>query len=120
MTDFAKKDDADPTKWYKLVHPGGPGGFTRIEPRPQVQDSEAIPGEGYVVAFFPKIDTLGPASLDWPSTWETLSRSPEAAISKFMDKIRRGEKWETYRDAGHCVRHVRIIDLGPADGENEP
>ncbi len=55
MEDSTKKDDSDPTKWYRLVHPGGPGGFTREEPRPKPQDADALPGEGYVVAFFPKI-----------------------------------------------------------------
>ena len=99
-------------KLYELVHPGAPRGIFTEEPKLREQDKEALPTEGYVVCFFPKLDCLGPATLGWYDVMSSFSQTPEAAIAKFMDRIRQGEKWETYADAGHKVRRVRVIDLG--------
>jgi hypothetical protein len=35
-------------------------------------------------------------------------------IAKFLDGIKKDEKWETYADAGYRVRKVRIDDRGDA------
>lgn len=105
---------AEEREYYRLVHPGGPGGLMLEKPGLREQDAEFEPGEFYAVVFFPKIGGLGPASAHFPSTITTLSNSPEAAIVKFMDGILQGETWETYHDAGHRVRKVRVTDLGDA------
>jgi hypothetical protein len=102
----------DPKKFYELVHPGGMRGLLLKKPRMRKQDSKFKPGEFYAVVFFPKITRIGSATAAWPSTIETLARSPEAAIVKFMDRIKQGESWETYHDAGHRGRRVKITDLG--------
>ena len=103
------------SKFYELVHPGGPRGYVLKKPRRQKQDKKFEPGTFYAVIFFPKITGIGKASANWPRVMETLSQSPEAAISKFMDGIKQGETWETYQDAGHRVRQVKISDLGDAE-----
>lgn len=108
----------DETKYYKLIHPGGPGGIMLEKPETQEQDKTFKSGGFYAVVFFPKITGLGKARADWPDTIETLSNSPEAAISKFMDGIKKGETWKTYEDAGHRVRKVKISDLGDANYES--
>ncbi len=103
------------SKFFELVHPGGPKGILQGEPKMREQDKSARDGEGYVVCFFPRITGIGAANLNYPGALETFSQTPEAAVMKFMDRIKRGEKWETYRDAGHRVRKVKIVDLGDAE-----
>jgi hypothetical protein len=105
-------------KFYALVHPGGPKGITSRKPEMRRQDAEALPAEGYAVVFFPKLTTFGQAMMNFPRISETFSQTPEAAIVKFMDGIIKSEKWETYFDAGHRVRKVRVIDLGDAESGN--
>ena len=105
-----------PYKFYALVHPGGPrGGVIATAKRPmrrRKQDRRAKAFDGYAVIFFPKITNLGKARIS-QMVWNTLAQTPEAAISKFMDGMK-GETWETYHDAGHRVRKVRLSDLGDA------
>lgn len=74
----------------------------------------ALSHEGYAVVFFPRITGIGEATLGFPTVWETLSQTSEAAIAKFLDRIAKGQTWETYADAGHKVRKVRIDDMGDA------
>ena len=102
-------------KFWALVHPGAARGIVTEEPKFKEQDAEAAPMDGYAVVFFPKITVVGNASLDYPRVKDTLSQTPEAAIAKFMDELAKSCKWETYHDAGHRVRKVRIIDLGDAE-----
>lgn len=102
------------SKFYALIHPGAPKGVLRDKPRRRAQDKRAISAYGYVVVFFPKITGIGKAEMSWCSTERTLSQTPEAAIAKKMDGIAKGEKWETYHDAGWRVRRVRLTDLGDA------
>lgn len=103
---------SDDSKFYQLVHPGGPGGFMMKKPRIRKQDKRFKSAEFYAVVFFPKITGIGKASASWPKTINSLSNSPQAAIAKFLDGIKKGETWETYEDAGHRVRRVKIMDLG--------
>lgn len=113
--DLMENDSNETQKFWALVHPGGPRGIVHKEPKMQEQDQFALPTEGYAVAFFPKIDCLGPAMLSWPRVEQTFSQTPEAAIAKFMDGIVKGEKWETYQEAGHRVRRLCVTDLGDAE-----
>ena len=106
-------------RFWKLHHPGAPTGIVREEPVFQEQDAKASSAEGYAVVFFPKITGLGKATLDFPGVARTLSQTPEAAISKFMDAIKSGQKWSTYHDAGHRVRRLRFTDLGDAVAAEE-
>lgn len=92
----------------------GIGGGTYKKPRERKQDKRAKPGKMYAVVFFPKITGIGKARVDFWGLHRTLAQSPKAAIAKFMDSIRQGEKWSTYAEAGHRVRKVRISDMGPA------
>ena len=102
-------------KYFRLLtETVGVGGIMLEKPTLQEQDKEATPAEGYVVAFFPRIGQLGPATLSWPRVSETFSQTPETAIARFMDGIKKGEEWERYQEAGHRVRKVRLIDLGDA------
>lgn len=102
-------------KYYALIHPGAPRGFLFKKPRVRKKQQKRFEsGFFYAVIFFPKITGIGNASANFPRTTETLSQSPEAAISKFMDGIKQGETWETYHDAGHRVRKVKVTDLGDA------
>jgi hypothetical protein len=112
------KPDNDPTKWYELIHPGSCRGVIDREPKYREQDAFAQPGECYAVVFFPKLDFLAPASMDWPRTRETIASTPEFAIARFMDGIKRGETWATYQDGGHKVRRIQLVDLG--DPEPQP
>ena len=114
MNDDLESKEVEEKKYYQLIHPGGPGGIVLEEPKLQEQDKEALPVEYYAIAFFPKITGLGQATLGWPNTRETIARTPEAAITKFMDKLHKDCTWEQYHDAGHRVRKIRIIDLGDA------
>ena len=102
------------SKFYALVHPGAPKGIMTRKPRMKKQDRRAKSGEMYAVIFFPKITGLGKAQVNFYGLEGTLSQSPKAAIAKFMDRIKQGETWKTYSDAGHRVRRVRIVDLGDA------
>lgn len=102
-------------KFYELVHPGGPRGLVLEEPKMQEQDKEFEPGVFYAVIFFPKITGIGKATGQWPRIMDTLSNSPEAAKTKFMDGISKHESWQTYVDAGHKIRRVKITDLGDAE-----
>ena len=101
-------------KFYALVHAGGPGGVLRRKPRMRKQDKRAQSAEMYAVVFFPKITGIGKAMI-WPNDIaQTLANTPETAIARFMDKIAKSETWETYHDAGHRVRKVKVMDLGDA------
>lgn len=100
------------TKFYELVHPGGPKGLVTREPAMREQDETAKEIDGYAVVFFPKLDVLGPAKIWFRDIQETFSQTPEAAKAKYMDGIKLGETWETYEDAGHRLRKVRVVDLG--------
>jgi hypothetical protein len=102
-------------RFYQL-HPdgGGVGGLVHKKPKMRKQDKRARSGDFYAVVFFPRISLIGPATLVWPGTVDSLANSPEAAKTIFMDRIRKGEKWETYAKAGHRVRRIRISDLGDA------
>jgi hypothetical protein len=102
-------------KFWELRHPGALRGVLPEEPAFREQDATAEPVEHYAVVFFPKITGIGHADLRWPSVLETLSRTPDAAICKFLDRLVHGKKWETYHDAGHRVRRVLITDLGDAE-----
>jgi hypothetical protein len=110
--------DEDPEDFYQLVHPGGPVGVVKEKPNMKEQDSEFEPAVFYAVVFFPKIDSLGPATF-YQTKIHTLSQSPEAAKMKFMDGILKGETWETYEDAGWRVRKVQISDLGDAEVDTD-
>ena len=110
MTD----DTADENKFWALVHPGAPGGVVREKPEMRQQDAEAEPVEMYAVVFFPKITGIGPAALNFYGLQGTLSNSPEAARVRFMDRMAAGQKWETFSEAGHRIRKVRVTDLGDA------
>lgn len=105
-------------KYYRLCHPGGPGGIMLEKPELREQDKEAQSAEGYAVVFFPKISRLSPATMNWPRVSETISQTPEAAIVKFMDGLAKSCTWERYHDAGHRVRKVRLVDLGDAETGN--
>ena len=110
------------SKLHELNHKvHGVSGLTYTEPKPRAQDSRAEPWEGYAVVFFPKYDLGFKAQIGFISTIETLSQTAEAARIKFTDHIGGKEdpnkKWTDYHAAGHCIRKVRIIDLGDADDE---
>ena len=92
----------------------GVGGVIRGELRYRDQDREFVPGVMYAVVFFPKIEGIGKATWHGIHDVGTLARTPELAISKFMERITESETWETYHKAGHRVRRVRIADLGDA------
>ncbi len=91
----------------------GIGGAVPAPLRYRKQDRRAIGDTGYAVVFFPRIHGIGKAALHMYLR-ETLSHSPEAAVSKFMDRIARSETWKTYYTAGHRVRKIKLVDLGDA------
>lgn len=102
-------------KYYELdAKKHGVGGLITIRPTRRKQDKRALATEFYAVVFFPKINGIGKAEIDFWDLHDTLSQSPEAARVRFMDKIRQGEKWEDYANAGHRIRRVKITDLGDA------
>jgi hypothetical protein len=103
-------------KFFQLVHPGAPRGIVRSRSglKMRKQDRRAKSDEMYAVVFFPKITGIGKAQIGFYSLRDTLSATPEAAKARFMDGIARGEKWETYHDAGHRIRRVKVIDMGDA------
>jgi hypothetical protein len=92
----------------------GVGGLIRGKIRWRKQDKRARSAEGYAVVFFPRIHGIGKACIYMFGLDYSLSRSPEAAISKFMDRIAGSETWVKMSKAGHRVRKVRVIDLGDA------
>lgn len=94
----------------------GVGGIITVEPKPREQDLTFRPNEFHAVVFFPKIEGIGPAEVRKHTLVETLSNSPEAAISKFMDNIREGATWEQYVEAGWKVRKILVSDGGPGKG----
>jgi hypothetical protein len=91
----------------------GIGGVIKAPLRYRKQDKRATGDTAYAVVFFPRIKGIGRAHVDMYIR-ETLSRSPEAAISRFMDRIARSETWKTYYRAGHKVRKIKLSDLGDA------
>lgn len=97
----------------------GIGGATYKFPAPRKQDKRAKSEEYYVVAFFPKFQFGMKASIGFFDLRSTISASPDAAVVRFMDGIRQGEKWSDYAKAGHRVRKVRVVDLGDAGKQNE-
>ena len=101
-------------KFYALVHPGAPGGIVLKKPRARKQAKRAKSEEMYCVVFFPKITGIIEATVNFYGIRTTMANTPEAAKVFFMDRIAKGEKWETYHDAGHRIRKVRVIDLGDA------
>ena len=96
----------------EMVHPGAPTGLIGGCLQMREQDEIFEPAEYYAVVFFPRVDFLGPATAKWPSVLDTISNSPEASITKFMDRIVKSESWESYAEAGHKVRKILISDLG--------
>lgn len=98
------------TKFYELVHPGGPGGLVLRKPRMRKQAKRFKAVEFYAAVFFPKITGIGNAH-GWHLI-DTLSQTPEAAKAKYLDGICKGETWATYEDAGWKIRKVKISDLG--------
>lgn len=107
-------------KWYELDHKiHGIGGLSPKYPKRRKQDRRAKAWEGYAVIFFPQYEMSGMrAEVGFLETQETLSQTAEAARIKYADRIggtgNPDKKWEEYNKAGHRVRRVRIIDLGPA------
>lgn len=91
----------------------GVGGVIKGPLRYRKQDKRARSDTGYAVVFFPRIKGIGRAHIHM-YVRETLSYSPEAAISRFMDKIARSDTWATYFKAGHRVRKLKVLDLGDA------
>lgn len=103
-------------KIYTLDHKKhGIGGVTYRKPKRKKQDRRAKPSEMYAVIFFPKIEGIGAASVDFFGLRDTLSATPAAAKVRFMDRIHKDCTWAQYARAGHRVRKVKVIDLG--DGE---
>lgn len=106
-------------KWYHLdPKKHGLGGVTHLKPVKRKPDRRASPWEGYAVIFFPQYKVGFKAQVGFQSTNDTLSQTAEAARVRFADNIG-GEgspdlKWAEYHLAGHRVRRVRIVDLGPA------
>lgn len=106
-------------KWYELdPKKHGIGGLTPRMPKPRKQDRRALPWEGFAVVFFPQYDVGFKAEIHFMGCENTMSQTPEAARVRFADSIGGNEhpakKWREYHKAGHRVRRVRIIDLGPA------
>ena len=99
---------------WELIQPGAPRGVTFEEPKFRSQDNTAESTMYYAVVFFPRITTFGPAVLCSHGTRDSLSQSPEAAVTRFMDSIKAGENWEDYQQAGWKVRKVLLTDLGDA------
>ena len=103
------------TKFYALIHPGGPGGLVAGKPRmKKKQDRRAKSLEAYVAVFFPKITGIGPATVWGHNVADRAAQTPEAAKVKYLDGLAKGETWETYADAGWRIRRIKIVDLGDA------
>jgi len=113
-----RRKPARETKWYTLdPKKHGAGGITKRMPKPRKQDNRARAWEGYAVVFFPQYEIGFKATVGFHQTLDTLSQTPEAARVRFADNIGGAEspdvKWKEYHKAGHRVRKVRVIDLGP-------
>jgi hypothetical protein len=113
---MAKKKEP---KWYELdFKKHGIGGLTTTKPKRRKEDRRAKSWEGYAVVFFPQVELSFKAQVGFMGTVETLSQTAEAARVKYADKIggpdSPDKKWTEYQVAGHRVRRVKIIDMGPA------
>lgn len=105
--------------WYELdPKRHGIAGLSKTFPKKRKQDRRAKPMEGYAVVFFPQYKLGWKAQMGFCDTEETISQTAEAARVKYADRIggkdHPAKKWEEYHAAGHRVRRIRIIDLGPA------
>ncbi len=101
-----------PKKFYSLDHKKhGIGGVTSIKPARRKQDAKAKSSIRYAMVFFPKIDGIGPATLDWDVK---LTMRPESADVVFMDNIARDDDLKTYKSAGWRLRKIKLIDMGDA------
>ena len=109
--DWDKEKSGRDGDFYQLVHPGGPGGVVSEKPEMRAQDAAFEPAVLYAAVFFPKLTCLGHAQFRHADL-TTLSKTPEAARTKFMDAIASGETWAVYHDAGWRIRKVEIQDLG--------
>ena len=106
-------------KWYELDDKKhGIAGLLPHFPKPRKQDRRAIPMDAYAVIFFPRYKFGWKATIGFMNIEETISQTPEAARVRYADRIGGKEspdkKWKEYHKAGHMVRRIRIIDLGPA------
>lgn len=106
-------------KWYELdPKKHGVAGIQPYMPKPRKEDRRARSWEGYAVIFFPQYDIGFKAIVGFHDTDSTISQTPEAARVRFADSIggkdSPDKKWATYYKAGHRVRRIKIIDLGPA------
>lgn len=109
-----KKRSSRKIEWVALDwKKHGVGGAVRGPLKYREQDKRATSDAGYAVVFFPRIKGIGRAHLHMYLR-ETLSHSPQAAVTKFMDRIARSETWATYFKAGHRVRKIKLTDLGDA------
>ena len=81
------------------------------------QDRRFKPEEFFAVVFFPKVKGIGPARIYKHGITETLSHSKATAIAKYDDahpSVRAKRSWKDSHAAGHMVRRIKIVDLGPA------
>lgn len=114
-----KKKVVKKTKWYKLdPKKHGVAGLSRFPAPRKKEDKRATSWEGYGVVFFPQYKIGFNAAVGFHGTEKTLSQTAEAARVRFADGIggkgSPDEKWKTYHHAGHRVRKIKIIDMGPA------
>lgn len=115
----AKAHKIGKRKWYKLdPKKHGVAGLSPHTPKRRKEDRRAAPWEGYAVIFFPQYEIGQKAAVGFYGTAATLSQTAEAARVKFADSIGGKEspdkKWAEYHKAGHRVRRIKIVDLGPA------
>ena len=113
-----KKKTVKKTKWYEMdPKKHGMAGLSKFPIKPRKQDHRAKPWYGYAVILFPQYELGWKATIGFHGTQETLSQSAEGARVKYADRIGGKEspdkKWARYHNAGHRVRKVKIIDLGP-------
>jgi len=106
-------------KWYEMdPKVTWVAGLSPTKLKRRKEDRRASPWEGYAVIFFPQYNIGWKASVGFQGLSETLSQTPEAARIRFADNIGGNDhpdkKWKDFHKAGHRVRRVRIIDLGPA------
>jgi hypothetical protein len=98
-------------KFYKLdAKKHGMGGLITTPPTRRKQDRRARPLEGYTVAFFPKINGIGPAYIHHHDF--LISKTPKAAITKYMDRLAPTCTWAQMSAAGWKVRKIKVMDLG--------
>lgn len=107
-----------PKKFYTLNHKKhGIGGVSSIKPTQRKQDRRAKTSVRYAMVFFPKIDGIGPATLDWDVL---LTMRPESAPVVFMDRIAPSEQLKTYKAAGWRLRKIKLTDMGDVDPSSPP